>query len=72
MSMEDVEISKRKAAEQRNVIRKSNREARVSFAKEVKDSLAGGEAIGCECQRGANPPQDTVAVYSKGVGVQIS
>jgi hypothetical protein len=42
MSVEDVETSKRREAERRNITRKSNREAHASFAKEIKESLVGG------------------------------
>ena len=41
-AIEDVNTSKRKAAERRNLTRKSNREAHASYAKEVKESLAEG------------------------------
>lgn len=39
---EDVEASKGKAAERRNVTRKLNREAHAELEKELKDSVAGG------------------------------
>jgi hypothetical protein len=39
---EDVEAEKRTAAEKRNARRSTNKQALTSFAKEMKDSLAGG------------------------------
>ena len=39
---EDMESSKRKAAERRNLTRSANKQANVAYAKEVKESLAAG------------------------------